>query len=84
MIVIFCIFLIVLFLLKGTHHGTGITPGLLGKLLKPRSGEYSGNFLREALTHWITYPEDTKGLHLYFDTKPDSVHSTHISLLNKP
>ena len=31
---------------------------------------------------WITYPEDTKGLHLYFDTTPDSVHLTHISLLN--
>ena len=23
-----------------------------------------GHFQRQALTHWITYPEDTKGLHL--------------------
>ena len=28
---------------KGTHHDTGITPGQLGKLLKPRSGDYLGH-----------------------------------------
>ena len=35
-------------------------------------------------SRWITYSEDTKGLHLYFDTTSDSVHSTYISLLNIP
>ena len=38
----------------------------------------------QALTYWIIYPENTMGLHLLYDTTPDSVHLTILACLINP
>ena len=48
---------------KGTHPDTGITPGKLGKLLKPRSGDYLDHHkatFRDKLLHVGTHIQRTQ------------------------
>ena len=58
---------------------------LLLECLMPRSSDYlchwrpQGRFQRQPFPCWITYLEDTMGLHLSFNTPSYSVHLTHIS-----
>ena len=52
---------------------------------KPKSGDYLGHrkatFRGKLLLIGSHIQRITKGLHLNFDTTPDSVHSTNVSLL---